>query len=493
MGQVKILDHYHNFLFFCNTTHLETAYETLVTNSKSLEQISKRDKLTFKTFHHLFLNIEKIKHLINKFNYGRVKRGLVNIVGKAIKFITGNLDDDDLKMINDNLEKLHNNQNSGIDKINQLTSFANHLSQRYSEDVKLINKNLQLTQDYIKNVSETENIRLVLQNEIYQSETLLNTLLMFERTISFSLNQIPNLELIRVDELLNIHKFLEKTYNSVQLLAFDRLHLFKLLQATKLFVIGSDQALTFLIKVPILKPYVANYSQIYPTPNNQSIVIIPPKKYVININNEDHWTDETCQQINEISLCLRQPLQETCTLQDLRQCPAAKISNQYDITHVLNNKQLLVLFKNPKEVTEDCHGILTKQSVVGVHILSSTCRLIIDTSIYDKTMPTFEIQINNQEDVSLNFKQEVELQLRHLKTPEDLLKEAQRLDEQPVYLYPISQILHFSVSTSMMLTIIILSILLIRYRQRILDLLCKPRKIIRIRGPIPNLNEDVQN
>ncbi len=497
LGSVKILDHYHNFLFFINTTKLENNYNNLIINSIALHQRSLSDKLTHKIFLQLETNLHKIKQLLDKLDYHRVKRGLVNALGKAVKFLTGNLDDDDLKIINENLEVLHKNQNSEIDKINKLTSFANHLSMRYSEDAKLLNANILSTQKILQNLTNTADFRILLQNEVYQSEILLNTLSMIERTISLSLHEIPNLELIRVNELLEISKHLRKIYDTQQLLQFDDVHLFKILESTKLFIIGSDQAITFLFKVPILKPFVANYSQIYPIPNRQDVVIIPPKKYLIKIDDKEYWTNEECQTIDPLKVCLLQPIQTNCSLNSLKSCSTAKIDNEYKITYVLKNRQLLVLFKSTEEIIEDCHGTLSRKEVQGTKLLTSKCRIIIGSSTYDYTVPVFEIPIQNVSEVSFNYHRAVDLQLRHLEIPDDLLQEAEELN-QPLYLQPLTQIAHLSTTIGIILCVCVFVFIILRYRRRIREILCKPRQIVYLKKTedphqMESLNEDVQS
>ena len=82
--------------------------------------------------------------LFNKFEYietpvkYRSRRGLFNFLGSAIKFITGNLDDNDLDIITNNLQMLKNTQVNIMHKINEFSSFAGNLIKRFSENLKII-------------------------------------------------------------------------------------------------------------------------------------------------------------------------------------------------------------------------------------------------------------------------------------------------------------------------------------------------------------------
>lgn len=449
------------------------------------------DKLTNNLHQQLLNKITQISNLINKFNY-RTKRALVNILGKAIKFITGNLDEDDLKNINENLDHLYKNQNSELIRINKLTSLANHLTKRYDEDFKILTQNIQNTENYLNSVREAEEIRIILQNEIYQSEILLSKLQMIERTISMSWTETPNLELMTANELIEIHKYLTKIYADQQLLPFDNVHLFKILQMTRLVVIGTNQAITFLLKIPILKPTLANYSQIYPLPNHQDIAIIPPKRFLVKINNINYWTDEDCQAVEPFAICLQEPSYENCTLQETEGCTTTKITNDYQISHLLKNRELLTISKEFSEVLEDCHGQINKRILKGTNILSSRCRIIIGTSTFDNTMPLFEISTYNISKLSLNYHRQSGLLLRHLENPTDLLREAEELQDHPIHLEPLMQFTHYTLTVVIVLILIIVSVLALKFRARLQDLLCKPRKIIFVKtSQKSNVNADV--
>lgn len=422
---------------------------------------------------------------------------MANFIGKGIKFITGNLDDDDLKTINENLESLHNYKNSEIERINKLTSFANHLTQRYSEDLALLNNNILHTKILFENIKSIEEFRINVEYQILQSEELLNTLLMIERTISFAMKGIPNLEIIKLEELYSIGIYLEKIYKPQQLSPIDQVHLYKIIEFAKISAIGTDETITFLLKIPILKNFIANYSRVYPIPNNQDIAVVPPMKYMVKINNEEYWTNEACHSTlgSSMVLCLQQPTKEACTLESPDHCQTVFVENNYKIIHILKNKQLLTLFKSPQMILEDCNGIITKKSIHGINILNSDCNIIIENSIFDNTIPIFEIKTRNISELPLNFKHKVEFQLKHLSEPTSILQEAEKLQDQPLYLHPTFQISHVTTSGILLCCIIIGIILVSKHKARISEVLFFPRKIINLNledNPgMPTDNEDV--
>ena len=82
--------------------------------------------------------------------------------------------------------------------------------------------------------------------------------------------------------VLKIHDYLLDIYGPSKLLPFDAVHLFKLLRLTKMSIVGINRSLALLPKIPILKPFVANYFTIYPLLNNNDRIILPPKNTLSN-------------------------------------------------------------------------------------------------------------------------------------------------------------------------------------------------------------------
>lgn len=475
-------------------TKIEHTFDKLVTNMLALKRRSFADTLLSKVFNQLWVNVNEAKKLLNKLNYKRPKRALISVLGHAIKFITGNLDENDLQNINENLDRLYQNQNSELKQINKITSFANHLTRRYSDDLRTLSQSINETQLLLQNSQKSEEIKLLIENEIYQSLNLLNLLQMLERTISLSWSTTPNLELFNVKDLLEIHDYLGNIYRLSQLLPFDQIHLYKILEKAKLFVIGTNKAITFLLKFPILKPFAANYYRIYPVPNHQDVAIVPPRRYLLEFSNSSYWTDEDCAVFVNIILCQQQPTTEKCLLPDVRLCTTIKITNNYKVSHSLKNHQLMVLFKEAEEVIEDCQGELNRKWIAGANLLSSSCKIIIGTSVFYNVTPIFEIQPPNLVEETLQFTRGMKLHPRHLEDPTDLIEESEDLQEKPLHLQPLVHIVHYSISLFVILCLITIMILAIKYRSRIMELLCKPRKVIRIKWApkSQNLNEDVQ-
>lgn len=459
-----------------------------------IDYLGKLDPLTNNSYHRLVSRVEKVEETFEKLCHNRIKRGLLNGLGSVIKFITGNLDDNDFQTLTDNMDKLYNTQNSNIEKINDVISLANHITDRLNDQTKILNQNLNVTKNLIKNLKYTEDIRLLIQNEMYQAEYLLNYLQMLERTLSLSMHEIPNLEILTKNEIIRMHNYLENIYGSNQLLPFDSTHLFKLLKLTKMSIVGINQNIVFLLKIPILKPFLAKYSSIYPLPNKNDLFILPPKKFLIRFNKAELWTDEECERLDVMNFCTKPPIEEHCSTQNTEECMTAKATNEYQITHILNNNQLLFISKKPQKVIENCQGLITSHQVQGSNLLSSQCNLIIGSYTYSNTFPVYNISTPNISILTKDYsKFEMGLELRNFNNPDQLKIELQ--DMKPTITKAVTRNFHYSLTG--IIAIILLSIfcIMFMYRTRIAELFCKPRAIIHLTSStidLHQLNEAVQ-
>lgn len=488
MGPVKIIDHYHNFLFFINQTQIFTTYKILLNHSKELppQEILNSDTRILES--QLSFNLDRIDTQLRKFDYKRSKRGLINGIGTLIKFIAGNPDNNDLRIINSNLDELHKNQNLEIVKVNELVSFANHITKRFENEIKTINKNLDITKSVFDELQTQQHFIILLQERIKQTEAFLSFLFSIERTISLALHNIPNLEIINVHELVQIYKFLNNVYSPQQLLVSNTTNLYQLLEGTRVTIFNTVQTITILLKIPIIKPFTGQLFRIYPIPDEYNNVILPPMQYSIRTTNGEFWTKEECKSINNFKLCSQQPVQENCSTIDSTQCIKAKTTNNYNIIHTLGNNQLLTATKETQEIIEDCHGIIKRQFVQGTNLINSNCKIIIGTTTYSNTTPTFEIKIPSVQVSNPETTRVVNFEFKHLLSPVELKNSITEL--QP------ANHLHYTQTTVSFLSVIltlILFITIITFRKRIWVLLCKKKSIIILNENQTASNSNIQS
>lgn len=142
-----ITNHYHTTYIPFNISSIKFTLSQFLTNIVVLKPLVDKQNNkavttlyfhTYKLINHTYSNYEKLKLMQSK---NRRKRGLINFLGSGIKFITGNLDDKDLDTITQNFDILKRNQLNSMHKINELSSFAGNIMNKFKDTLDIINKN----------------------------------------------------------------------------------------------------------------------------------------------------------------------------------------------------------------------------------------------------------------------------------------------------------------------------------------------------------------
>lgn len=380
--------------------------------------------------------------------------------------------------INKHFKQLERTQIIGIQKIDALLSFANDISTRFETQARIINENFGKTQKHLEMLENAMELQALLLGEIYESETFLDTLSRIETTISMSFNKIPNLDMINVSELYAVHDYLLRIYNPSQLLPFDEIHLYKILEGTKLIAVGTKNSIIFLLKTPILNPYPASYYRVYPLPTSEDTVLAPPQDRLVKTENLQLWTNEECSETNSVALCEKAPIPDKCHIPATSQCDFVKFTNDYAITIPLSNQQLLVSFRKGQEIIENCNGLLTRQTIKGTHLLSSICTLIIGPRTFSNTTAKFEIPLPAVESLpSIPVEKSIDYTPQLLEEPKLILKEAHLLPTLPWSDHDPAQ---WTVMGLILLAMLMTLTLVLAYHRRITSLFCHPRTIIHL-------------
>jgi hypothetical protein len=188
-----------------------------------------------------------------KFNY-RSKRSLIDGLGSAIRFITGNLDQDDLKEINSNIDQLFKNQEKIIKQVNKYTSFANHITKRYTSDMQILQKNINTSLEALNKFSDQIENQMLIQHNMYLAEKLLDSIQSVQRMITLAFNEISNLEIISAQELFQILHHLKLIYKRDELIELNGMHVLKIIEFSKFKILSVDNVITCILYIPILDP-----------------------------------------------------------------------------------------------------------------------------------------------------------------------------------------------------------------------------------------------
>lgn len=468
IGLAKLIDHYHKFYFYFNISIIETNYKTLIANAHILELRSARNDTSHPLINSLKDTCLEIENELSKFNH-RSKRSLINGLGTAIRYVTGNLDQNDLKNINDNLNILLQNQEKVVKHVNSFTSFANHITERYSKDLITIQSNLNSSLNALANLENRLNEEVLIQYNLHMARKILSILQSIQRTITLAFKEITNLEIISSSELEEIIDHLKLIYKSDELLELDNLHLFKLIEFSKFKVISINNTITCIFYIPILKTNLYTYQRIYPIPNKHSSIMVPPAKYRITGAIEESWTNEECSLIENQILCLQEPRIHDCSLNEISKCKFISVINNYKLVKQLNNNKIIISSKTPVNVFEECRNKVDHQTVIESVLISSrnNCKIIIDKVNYHNTYSNLTYRyyvpkISNYQPIrKINLKQ------KHLDDIHLLEEESQELMKN-VVINHLVHVSHISVTAILILILCVTCMLTYAFRTRII-------------------------
>lgn len=481
LGLAKTLNFYHKIYFSYNLDTLNKYFYQIKRNTEKCIQISKKSRGFYirLAINQIENKIEVIEHKLHKIiNPSRTKRGLINGLGNIVKFITGNLDQDDLNDINKNIDILTKNQNKLNKKISQSVTIFSNITEKLYNELKIIESNQNYTVSMLHLYANQFEQLYFLQTHKDYLEAFEKQLDVITRTITLTNDEIPNLEIITFSELKEIQNQLLSDYDKNTLITYDSLHPFEILQSTKLGIISINNLIVMALKVPILNPTYYNISRIYPIPNEDSIALIPPAQYYLENGMENRWTDR-CQPTIGLYICQSFQLNK-CDLQDTSGCDLTKTSGAE--AYKLISHGLLTTFSKPKEIIEKCQNIVTRHSVTNNNIILSTCSIIIDNNLITmNTNNTLDIPITKA--ISYLNKepgQSINLQSYHLEDISKLKDDLQPLREESILDNPELNAAH--VTTTLILIILCICIIIFSciFRQRIYQLFCARRHILQV-------------
>nr|XP_024219554.1 uncharacterized protein LOC112211675 [Halyomorpha halys] len=137
MPPAYTVDKYHTFVHYINFTHLN---EELTLAEQNLNSF--KTSTFFDTVHRQLQFVKsKIESLLNKPSTNRKKRGLINGIGTAIKWVTGNMDASDKEHYDQIITKLERNSYHIEHNIEQEILYNKKLIETFRNDILILNKN----------------------------------------------------------------------------------------------------------------------------------------------------------------------------------------------------------------------------------------------------------------------------------------------------------------------------------------------------------------
>lgn len=152
-----IVDSFTKILHIVNLTEYNELIDLIDYNANNL-QLESNDE-------HLILLQREMKSLKHSFRIlipqvyknRRSKRGLINLLGKGMKFLAGTMDDEDAVEISNHLNNLDQNMNNAMNQLNKQVVINNNLIKNVDEIKQHLNKQQKELNNFLTNITNQTN------------------------------------------------------------------------------------------------------------------------------------------------------------------------------------------------------------------------------------------------------------------------------------------------------------------------------------------------
>lgn len=205
-------------------------------------------------------------------------------IGRVWKWIAGNPDAEDLRIINTTLNSLINNNNKQV-MINDA------ISNRIREITEITNQVLTLEKDRMKNHTIEMNQLVILSN----LDSLQNQVETLEEAVLMAKHRIPSSKILSMQDFKLIVTFLEK--HEIHITSFE-----ELLSQSEAQVTLSEKYITYILKVPQLSTGTYEYNYIDSIIKNNKRIFIK-YNYVIKNNSNVYELTQPCEESDKHFIC----------------------------------------------------------------------------------------------------------------------------------------------------------------------------------------------
>lgn len=491
LGTTKL---FKSFIKNVHYYNLSTIEEHLVQLNQTLAfvQFDKNENTTqlhYRIQH--FVDIMKIR-LNNNFNrlYSvllrnvRPKRGLLNFLGSGIKFVTGNLDEEDAKRYDSEILKLKMNQNILEQNVQNSFKLNKNLILNYENNIATLNRNqirinnnlLDLHANY-KNLSLEFNQMIVFNTMSENIQLMTNILLEMEESVVFAKQNALHISIIKPNELYTLLKNIASVYGS-KVLPFPIDNLDYYYSCIRIISYIKDYIIYFILQIPIT--YTDDFIQykLLPIPNKNNMILYPEKQF-ITLNKETFWFhNEPCKNFGSINFCDKlvhlnliedQCIPNLIQNENSKNCKLLPVKiNSKIFIEVIDEQHSLVISKNTQKIHTNCgNNVLIKGS--NLLTLPQNCYIQINNEFFMNyqqsklEIPILIPDVHNYEKIKIENYKPIELDKINLKEIHKLSMDAQ---ENPNEILNISDnLIKYSFAPIYVILILIIIIYVINKRK----------------------------
>lgn len=200
--KIDLIESHHNVIHTVNVTEYRKAFNQIKASAMDIPG-------TIPLY--IERELRRIEGELNLFHSARPKRGLLNIIGSGIKFITGNMDNEDAELIKDQLNTIKMNQKNFITNSNKQNHFSDIINNELKAITNHINMETQLYAKGTENISHAiEDLQMELRKKIASDgiitalKILHDHIVDIRQSISFAKTGMLSAHLLEIKELTNL-------------------------------------------------------------------------------------------------------------------------------------------------------------------------------------------------------------------------------------------------------------------------------------------------
>lgn len=396
----------HHLVHYFDISGLLDEYAKLKSHSLVIKFVTSNETLTQQEIQNYFKIIDYNVKLIDEklypfLQHNRVKRGLINILGSAIKSITGNMDSDDNERINSLINTIKQNQNNIAHQINNQYSINKEIITKFETTIKNIEHNERSLYSMLAGFENQINVTRFEVNSLFAKDVLnqlihlLNVILNIaqdvENSLTFCKLKIIHPSIITNEELLKELLKLKTIYpNELPFdVKFESIHLYKNLLKTKCVI--NHFEIVYFLSLPLFEKTKFDLFYFIPIPNWRFRTIIPSTKYILKSETDLVPLSSICDKTQGEYLCPEDSRTYTnisCEWNILNKstfdkCSPIQLDEDQSLEFIPEINQYLGIF--PKSVVSktNCEETWVKTQIQGVFLFEDepNCRRYISDQL----------------------------------------------------------------------------------------------------------------
>ena len=378
LGDAKFVYTKHTFLYYIDLLPIINQLNNIHNYYNIVKQhLEKTHKVNPISYQGLIENyLLRAEYLINNtqnkvsnlYPHIRTKRGLINLIGKAHKWLYGTLDADDGERYDNAIDDLQKNQKNIIKELNLQISLSKNLINNYNETVttfqlnqKKLQRSLEIFEAAVENKISNLNNFIIFQSLLVQinldCQNLINFVDNLEDAIMFSKLNALHDSIISSRELNEMLSYLRTIYKENEIPTFKNILNYYQFLGTQ--VTFSKTKIIFAIHVPIIKPQTYILYHLFPVIQN-SHMIIPKYPYMARAGKEVQFEENDCPSLEETYYCneaVHPP--EDCTTRVLdgsksNNCQIFEVSFEETIVEPITAEEILIIPRKEARILAQC-------------------------------------------------------------------------------------------------------------------------------------------